>query len=143
VIVERDSALEDFAAVMTATFQRHGTQPTHTLAELRWLARALPDRVYVDVAYHEGRPVAGVAYFAVNRLVNSSFYLCQRPDRGQLNGLTLCIVRGLERARRDGHRWFDFGTSTVDMRPRENVFRFKEQFGSVGQFRETFEWGSS
>jgi hypothetical protein len=28
------------------------------------------------------------------------------------------------------------------MRARENVFRFKEQFASVGQFRETFEWVS-
>jgi hypothetical protein len=26
------------------------------------------------------------------------------------------------------------------MHPRENIFHFKEQFASVGQFRETFEW---
>jgi hypothetical protein len=29
------------------------------------------------------------------------------------------------------------------MQPRENVFRFKEQFTNVGQFRETFEWAAS
>ncbi len=84
--------------------------------------------------------MAGIAYFVINRFVNSSFYLCQRPDRRHLNGLTLCILRGLERAQSDGYRWFDFGTSTAGMQPRENIFRFKEQFGSVAQFRETFAW---
>jgi hypothetical protein len=134
------ASLKDFWSVMEATFEAHGTQPTHTLQEFRWLADALPDRVYADVAYRNAEPVAGVGYFVINRLVNSSFYLCQRPDRRQLNGLTLCVLRGLERARQDGYRWFDFGTSTTTMQPRENVFRFKEQFTSVGQFRETFEW---
>jgi hypothetical protein len=128
--------------VLEATFNRHGTPPTHTRDEFRQLALDLPNRVYADVAYHAGEPVAGVGYFVVNRLVNSSFYFCQRPDRQELNGLTLCVVHGLERAQRDGYRWFDFGTSTAAMEPRENVFRFKEQFSPVGQFRETFEWSA-
>jgi hypothetical protein len=140
VIVESRGPLEDFWSVMDATFERHGTAPTHTLEEFRWLAETLPERVYADVAYHDGQPVAGVGYFVINRLVNSSFYFCQHPDRRELNGLTLCVLQALERARQEGYRWFDFGTSTAGMRPRENVFRFKEQFTSVGQFRETFEW---
>lgn len=142
VTVETDADLDDFWSVMEATFDRHGTPPTHTRDEFERLARDLPDRVHADVAYHDGEPVAGVGYFVVNRLVNSSFYFCQRPDRRELNGLTLCVLRGLERAQCDGYRWFDFGTSTAGMQPRENVFRFKEQFSSIGQFRETFEWSA-
>lgn len=134
--------LEDFWRVMDATFEQHGTAPTHTLDEFRRLSERLPDRVYVDVTYHAGEPIAGVGYFVVNDDVNSSFYLCQRPDRRELNGLTLCVLRGLERAQRDGYRWFDFGTSTAGMQPRGNIFRFKEQFGAVGQFRETLEWSA-
>jgi hypothetical protein len=140
VKVHERASLDDFWSVMDATFERHGTQPTHTLDELAWLTRMVPDRVHVDVAYHDDVPVAGVAYFVINRLVSSSFYLAQRPDRRELGGLTLCLMRGLARARREGYRWFDFGTSTASMEPRENVFRFKEQFASAGQFRETFEW---
>jgi hypothetical protein len=139
-VVVKAGDLGDFWSVIEATFERHGTAPTHTLGELQWLAQALPDRVYADVAYCEGQPVAGIAYFVINQLVNSSFYLCQLPDQRHLNGLTLCVLRGLERAQQDGYRWFDFGTSTAGMQPRENIFRFKEQFSSVGQFRETFEW---
>src|SRR5207244_1273047 len=102
-IVQRGE-LDDFWSVLDATFARHGTAPTHTLAEFRRLAEELPDRVHVDVAYHAGEPVAGIGYFAVNRLVDSSFYLCQRPERRELNGLTLCVLQGLERARREGFR---------------------------------------
>jgi hypothetical protein len=142
VTVETRASVDDFWRVLEATFKRHGTQPTHTYAEFCELAERLPDRVYADVAYHDGEPVAGVGYFVINRRVNSSFYLAQYPERQELNGLTACVLHGLERARQEGYRWFDFGTSTAQMQPRENIFRFKEQFGSAGQFRETFEWRS-
>jgi Acetyltransferase (GNAT) domain len=140
VTVQERGDLDDFWSVMEATFSKHGAHPTHTQTEFARLAETLPDRVYADLAYHDGEPVAGVGYFVINSLVNSSFYFCQQPDRRELNGLTLCVLRGLERAQKGGYRWFDFGTSTAGMEPRENVFRFKEQFASVGQFRETFEW---
>lgn len=143
VTVEARADLDDFWRVLEATFERHGARPTHSLAELRDLAERLPDRVYIDVAYHGGEPVAGVAYFVVNPRVNSSFYLAQRPERQELNGLTSCVLHGLARSREQGYCWFDFGTSTTQMQPRENIFRFKEQFGSVGQFRQTLEWRAS
>jgi hypothetical protein len=142
VVVEHRAPLSQFWPVLEATFERHGAPPTHTEDELARLAESLPSRVYVDVAYHDHTPVAGVAYFVINRYVNSSFYFCQRPDRRELNGLTLCVLRGLERAQSAGYRWFDFGTSTAGMQPRENIFRFKESFSPVGQFRETFEWSA-
>jgi len=126
--------------VMEATFERHGTPPIHTIEEFRWLAETLPNRVYADVAYWDGQPVAGVGYFVINRFVTSSFCLCQRPDHRELNGLTLCILSGLERAQQDGYTWFDFGTSTARMRPSEDALRFEEQFTSGGQFSETCEW---
>jgi hypothetical protein len=142
VTIDRYGDIDAFWSVLLATFARHGTPPTHTFEQFRSLAEALPDRVYVDVASWNGEPVAGIGHFVTNRLVESSFYLCQRPERRDLNALTLCVLRALERARLDGYAWFDFGTSTVHMQPRENVFRFKEQFASVGQFRETFEWAT-
>lgn len=140
VTVQTHADPDDFWTVMEATFARHGVAPTHSPEEFRWLADHLPENVYCDVAYWDGEPVAGVAYFVINQLVNSSFYLCQRPERRDLNGLTLCVLRGLEHAQNEGFRWLDFGTSTTQMQPRENVFLFKEQFTRVGQFRETFEW---
>ncbi len=140
VTVHARATLDEFWPILESTFERHGATPTHTREELYRLMELLPDRIRADVAYHEREPVAGVVYFAINDRVDSSFYLAQRPDRRELNGLTLCVLAGLDRARSEGFRWFDFGTSTAGMAPRENLFRFKEQFGAIGQFRETFEW---
>jgi hypothetical protein len=142
VTVHERGDLDEFWSVMETTFSKHQADPTHTREEFGQLAENLPHRVYADLAYHNGEPVAGVGYFVINSLVNSSFYFCQRPDRQELNGLTACVLRGLEHSREEGYRWFDFGTSTAGMKPRENIFRFKEQFASVGQFRETFEWSA-
>lgn len=140
VTIDTHGDLSDFWSVMEATFERHGTAPSHTLEEFSSLADEFPDEIYCDVAYHDGEPVAGVGYFVINKLVNSSFYLCQRPERRQLNGLTLCVLRGLVRSQEEGYRWFDFGTSSAQMQPRLNIFRFKEQFSRLAQFRETLQW---
>lgn len=46
----------------------------------------------------------------------------------------------MERAVEDGYRFFDLGTSSVGMKARANVFRFKDGFHAQGFFRETLEW---
>ena len=53
----------DFWQVMEKTFQKHGSNPTHTLDEFQWLCEHLPDQVYADIAYLDNRPVAGIGYF--------------------------------------------------------------------------------
>ena len=140
VEVVRRAPITDFWRVMEKTFAKHGTNPTHTLAELQWLHAHLPKRIYVDVAYLEGAPVAGVGYFVINDRVNSSFYLCQDPQKQRTQALSLLIYEALEQALQEGFCWFDFGTSSVNMKGRPNIFRFKESFGAIGVFRETYEW---
>lgn len=137
----RRGNLDDFWRLMDMTFDKHGVPPTHTREEFARLSTTLPDHVYVDVAYDPaGEPVAGIGYMAVNRRVNLSFYFCQNYERRKEQALTLLIMHALERSRADGFSYFDFGTSSVNMVPRENVFRFKEAFSKTAIFRETFEW---
>lgn len=137
----RRGDLGDFWRLMEKTFDKHGARPTHTREDFAYLAAALPEQIYVDVAYDPaGEPVAGIGYMAVNRRVNSSFYFCQDPERRKEQALTLLVVHALERSRAEGFAYFDFGTSSVNMVPRENVFRFKESFSKTALFRETFEW---
>jgi len=132
--------LRDFGQVMEATFEKHGVSPTHTLSELEWLQGKFRDSVYVDLAYLDGTPVAGICFFVLNGQANSSFYLCQDPRFQKTQALSLLICEALERCRQEGFRWFDFGTSSVDMRGRAGIFRFKESFGAIGAFRETYAW---
>ena len=132
--------IADFWQVLEMTFEKHNSKPTHTLAEFQQLHERNPERVYVEVATLDGIPVAGVGYFVINQNVKSSFYLCQNPQKQQAQGLSLLIYEALERAQKEGFRWFDFGTSSAQMQGRPNIFRFKESFGAIGVFRETYVW---
>ncbi len=138
--VVRQAPITDFWQILEMTFAKHGSKPTHTLAEFRWLHERNSERVYVDIASLDGIPIAGVGYFVINQNVNSSFYLCQDPQKQQAQGLSLLIYEALERAQEEGFRWFDFGTSSAQMQGRPNIFRFKESFGAIGIFRETYAW---
>ena len=79
VRIVQHAPIDDFWRAMDATFAKHGTKPTHTQEEYTLLASRFPGRIWADVAYLDATPVAGVGYFAINRRVNSSFYLCQDP----------------------------------------------------------------
>jgi hypothetical protein len=136
-------SVKDFWSIMEKTFSKHGTSPTHSLEEFTWLQTHLPEHVYVDVAYMDGKPVAGIGYFVVNDQVNSSFYLCQDPLEQKAQGLSLLICEALDKSQNRGFRWFDFGTSSSNMRGSPNIFRFKESFGAIGIFRETYIWRHS
>ncbi len=136
--------LPAFWQVVEKTFTKHGARPTHTSDEFAYLTEALPEQVYVDVAIDpDGTPAAGIGYIASNSRVNGSFYLCQDPARQHEQGLTLLVMHALEDSRSRGFGWFDFGTSSVNMMPRENIFLFKEAFSKIAMFRETFEWRAS
>jgi hypothetical protein len=132
--------LTDFWAVLEKTFQKHDARPTHTREDFEWLCQRLPQDVYVDVAYLDGRPIAGIGYMVTNQRVVGSFYLCQDPEAAALQGQSLLIHDALERSQQGGFEWLDLGTSSVNQVGRDNLFRFKEGFGAIGLFRETYEW---
>lgn len=138
--VRHRGSIADFWTVLEMTFAKHGTQATHSREEFEWLAEEFPESVYVDVAYLDDGPVAGVGYIATNARVNASFYFCQNPEFQSRQGLSLLVHDGLLRSTLEGYEWFDFGTSSIDMRGRDNIFRFKESFAAIGLFRETFGW---
>jgi len=140
IAIGKRADIKNFWKVMDSTFEKHGTSPTHTLEEFRLLTELLPERVYVDVAYKDEVPIAGIGYLVINNRVNSSFYLCQDPDYQKYQGLSYLIMEALRNCQDNGFCYFDFGTSSFNMIARENIFSFKENFTKSGMFRETFEW---
>jgi hypothetical protein len=130
--------LDDFWKVMDLTFGKHGVPPTHSREEWAWLMDRLPESVWVDVAYLEGVPVAGIGHFRINGRADSSFYLASDPEARDAQGLSLLVYRSILNAAEQGYAWFDFGGSSVNMVPRENVIRFKESFGALGMFRHSY-----
>lgn len=140
VHITRGAPIEDFWPVLEKNCRELGIRPTHSFSEFKWLHEHLPERVYADVAYVEGRCAGGIAYFVINQRVNSSFYLCQDSDHREKQVLSLLIYEALATAQSEGFSWFDFGTSSMKMQGNANLFLFKEGFGAVGLFRDTYMW---
>ncbi|MFA5182747.1 MAG: GNAT family N-acetyltransferase [Syntrophales bacterium] len=132
--------LDIFWGLMEKTFARHGTKPTHTLMEFKYLQAVLPAHVRVDIAYKDATPVAGIAYFKINDLVNMSFYICSDPEYRDLQGVSLIVHHGILNSLQAGFRYFDLGTSSINMVGNEHIFEFKENFGACGCFRHTYLW---
>lgn len=140
VEIKHRTSVDAFWQVLHETFQRLELTPTHTQQEFQWLVDTLPGRVFVDLAYFERSPVAGIGYLVANDRVISSFYLCQTDTGRQTQALSLLVLEGLRSAQAAGFQWFDFGTSSIQMQAVPGVFEFKENFHTVGVFRDTYVW---
>ncbi len=140
VVVERNASLDEYWPLMEKTFNRHGVSATHTREEFDFLMKVLPDWVFVDIARLEGKPVAGIGYFRINSKAIMSYYLCSDPEFRDSQALSMLVYDSILRAQEEGYQVFDFGTSSVGMVASENIFRFKESYGAVGEFRHTFAW---
>ncbi len=131
--------LQDFWLLMDKTFSRHGKAPTHTLKEFMYLNSKFEDKIYCDVCYIRGEPVAGIGYMEVNSHVNMSFYLCSDPEYSHTQAMTFLVAASIIKSQKNGYKTFDFGTSSLEMKGSAGVFQFKESFGAVGRFRHTYE----
>jgi hypothetical protein len=133
-----DTPLEKFWKLVEMTYNRHGKNPTHTQDELRRLMQLFPSKIRTHTAEFEGASIAGICEFTLNKRVESAFYFCRNPEFDRLQGLSVLVENALQRAKALGFVFYDFGTSSLNMLGRANIFSFKEGFGSTGVFRETF-----
>tara|TARA_B100000614_G_C14555467_1_gene495364 strand:+ start:975 stop:1943 length:969 start_codon:yes stop_codon:yes gene_type:complete len=135
------ASIDDFYFLMKKTFDdKHGVEPTHTKEEWEYLCTTLPEYFWHNVAYIEDTPVAGLGNVVINDNMTSCFYLCQDLNQIKTRALTKLIMKSMVSAFKSGYRFYDMGTSSINMKARANIFEFKESFGSFGNFRYTLEW---
>ena len=123
---------------MEKTFEKHSANPTHSKEELISLQNMFPNEIYFNIAYIEKRPVAAMGVFKINDLCEMSFYLCSDSEYQNTQALTLVVYESILDSKKNGFKYFDFGTSSVNMIGKENIFRFKESFGAIGEFKHTY-----
>ncbi|MEL6821489.1 MAG: GNAT family N-acetyltransferase, partial [Calditrichota bacterium] len=140
VTVSFKDGVDSFWELMDATYARHGVNPTHSKEQWTDLQNRFPGRIWCDIAYWDEKPIAGVGHFAINERVDSSFYLARNPEYHDTQGMFLLISEVLKASKEAGYQYFDFGTSSVNMQARANIFLFKERFGAHGEFRHTLSW---
>ncbi len=133
---------EDFAtfyAILNHNLNmRHNVQPTHSLKELILLKEMFPDEVLLFGAFAENQMIAGVVVFLCNHQVALAFYISHREDMQHYRPVNLLFYEIIRWAICKQIKFLDFGIFTVNMVPNWGLARFKESFGALGVFRDTF-----
>ncbi len=132
-----DANLETFYPLLLDNRARLGVTPTHTLDELKKLRDLIGDRLSLSLVYYKDTPVAGILNFVCNARVLLIFYVCHDWDYQEYRPVPLLIYHTMQWAYRHGFRHLDFGTSTLNMEANHGLIKFKENFGSLGYFRDT------
>jgi hypothetical protein len=118
---------------------RHNVTPTHTLDELKTLARLFPDRIHLWAAYLDDVMIAGVVNFICTSNVVLAFYISDNKEYQQYRSVNNLFYHIFQWAVKEGYRFYDFGIFTVNMDPNWGLGKFKETFGARGLFRDSFE----
>lgn len=118
---------------------RHNVKPTHTLEEILKLKELYPDKIKLFGAFWQEQMVAGVVNISVNQDVVLAFYISHKEAFQHLRAVNLLFYNIIEWCQANQFKYLDFGIFTVNMEPNFGLGRFKENFGSSGVFRDTFE----
>lgn len=129
-----------FHAILEDSRRRLGTRPTHSADDLRRLRANLGEAFVLLGAYRDGELVGGLLGFAANARVFLNFYNCTKDEARGSGVDNLLNHEAIDRARQKGFHYYDFGTSSVDMKANEGLIKFKESFGSQSRFRDTYLW---
>jgi len=117
---------------------RHNVSPTHTLEELLLLRSFFPNRIMLWGAYYKGNLIAGVVIFITNPRALLAFYISHDERHQHLRPLNLLFYSVIKWGIENRFRYLDFGTYTLNMEPNFGLANFKEGFGALGYFRDTY-----
>ena len=135
---QNSEKIEDFYQILLDAKARHQATPTHTLDELKRIIALCPGSIKLDLAFVEQEPIAGNLYFICNKDTILAFYIAHKSGCEKYNASSLLLYRAMGWAINNGFRYLDLGKTTDGMRASKSVFEFKESFGTVGYFRDTY-----
>ncbi|WP_294622097.1 GNAT family N-acetyltransferase [uncultured Roseovarius sp.] len=118
---------------------RHEARPTHSLAEMEYLAGKFPENIRLFNATREGEVLGAMVVFDCGQVAHAQYITSSTEGRdlGALDYLTNSLLN--EYFAR--HRWFDFGISTTDQGRNLNagLARQKEMFGARTTLYQHYE----
>jgi len=141
VNVEWSADYPGFWRMLEANLTRHGSRPTHTLAEIGRLRELCgDDRIRLAAAAVEGQMAAGIVVFVANAATFHSFYIAQDYAFQQTRALPAVVDFLVRWGCDERFRYFNLGISTEDRGSTVNwgLFTFKEGFGGRGYVRTTY-----
>lgn len=136
---------DDFAGfwkILEATLTaRHGTKPTHTLAEIQKLHALCPNDVRLFGAYKDGALVGGIVVVTINSAALYTLYMAQDYVHQKVHPMHLILTQVMKTAITECRRALHLGVSTEDGGKiiNEGLFFFKESFGCRPVRRESWQ----
>jgi len=140
VEVRESDNFDEFYTILKNNLKiRHNVTPTHTLEELLKLKKLFPEKINLFGAFLDDKMIAGVVNFIATPDVVLAFYISHNEEYQEARALNLLFYTIFNWAIKEQYKVFDFGIFTVNEDPNLGLARFKENFGSSGMFRDTFE----
>ena len=137
-IRESDDFARFYAILKQNLKLRHNVEPTHSLTELRRLKKLFPDDIRLFAAFKGADMIAGIVLFVCNPRVALAFYISHDEAQQAYRGVNLLFHEVIRWCIRKRFKFLDFGIFTVNMKVNWGLARFKESFGALGVFRDTF-----
>lgn len=136
---------EDFASfwriLESVLTGKHGTKPTHTLAEIQKLHELLPQGFRLLAAYKGKKMVGGIVLVTIHERALYTLYMAQEYSVQKDHPMHLLLFEAIRLAMKEKRSVLHLGVSTEDggKNINEGLFFFKESFGCRPVRRETWE----
>ncbi len=140
---EENNDIDNFYDILRKNRSKFNAAPTHSFEDIKWLLKNMSDHIKLFMCYKENIAIAGSLIFRLNKRVILDFYWAHLDEYQQYRPISLLVYEITKWAYTNHYKYFDFGTQTFNMIPREGNTRFKETFGAVGIFRNTYQFDIS
>ncbi len=136
--IQPDSLIE-FYNLLKRDRELKGAVPTHTREELIYLKNTLPENIKIFQA-RIGSELAGICVlFVINKNIILNFYLAAEEKFKETTVMKNLLLYTIEWSAENSYKYYDIGTSDVNGKLLEGLFKFKKRFSAHGFLRKNFE----
>lgn len=120
--------------------RKYSRRPVHSAEEIKKLHSLFPNEIQFVVGRLNAEVVAGIVLFLTPRVAHAQ-YIAVTELGEETSALDAVVEHAIEKARGDGQRYFDFGTSTEQDGQflNEGLYKFKSEFGAGGVVHEFYK----
>jgi hypothetical protein len=140
VTISHSEKFEEFWHILTINLnQKYKLDPVHSADQILNLRKLVGEvNIRLVVAEVNNKVIAGIVLFVFKTAVHAQ-YIASDNNFQDLRPLNAAIDFVLDWSKKNGYRYFNFGTANENEGKsiNEGLFKFKEGFGGRGVLRET------
>jgi len=131
--------LVEFYDLLKKDRESKGAIPTHTREELIYLKQNLPGNIQIFQAKIGGEMAGICVLFVINKSIILNFYLAAGEKFKDTTVMKNLLLHTIEWSADNNYEYYDIGTSDVNGKLLEGLFKFKKRFSAHGFLRKNFE----